>query len=315
MLFCCSFLGMLLGSPKGCHPKWGTAETAGLTHTARYLCRGPTVPHPATATCIPSQVLADGSGEEALERSQSWTQERDTRRLREQRTLSANPMEGRDRVLQSMLSPSLPQSFSRATSYRRHRKGNSGMETSSCQAFPLYSSRMSTPYGLWLPHISPCFAPSPSPGTCTIVSRFCRDVETELMTEEGPMVTTLMWWEGGGGAGTITVGWWVGAGAGSSCKTGTLHLFLKVLGASLSLLTLTEGTGWPSLCLLPWQSLCLHHPHPPCPELLHSQGPSQCVAHLSYFKKQGKGGVERGFQSSEIPGPLPSPPPSKHVNI
>lgn len=37
------------------------------------------------------------------------------------------------------------------------------------------------------------------------------------MTEEGPMVTTLMWWEeGGAGAGTITVGWWVGAGGGRS---------------------------------------------------------------------------------------------------
>lgn len=34
------------------------------------------------------------------------------------------------------------------------------------------------------------------------------------------MVTTLMWWEGGGaGAGTITVGCWVGAGVGRSYET------------------------------------------------------------------------------------------------
>lgn len=78
-----------------------------------------------------------------------------------------------------------------------------------------------------------------------MVSRFCRDVETELMTEEGPMVTTLMWWEGGGGAGTITVGWWVGAGGGSSCKTEALSLFPKVPGTALSLRTLTESTGRP----------------------------------------------------------------------
>lgn len=41
------------------------------------------------------------------------------------------------------------------------------------------------------------------------------------------MVTTLMWWEGGGGAGTITVGWWVGAGGGRSCKTEALSLFSR----------------------------------------------------------------------------------------
>ena len=47
------------------------------------------------------------------------------------------------------------------------------------------------------------------------------------------MVTTLMWWEGGGaGAGTITVGWWVGAGVGRSCKTEALSLSAKVLGAA-----------------------------------------------------------------------------------
>lgn len=65
-----------------------------------------------------------------------------------------------------------------------------------------------------------------------MVSRFCRDVETELMTEEGPMVTTLMWWEGGGGgAGTITVGWWVGAGGGRSCETEALSLSPKGSGS------------------------------------------------------------------------------------
>lgn len=79
--------------------------------------------------------------------------------------------------------------------------------------------RVHTP-ARWCPSHKP---PSPSPHTCTMVSRFCRDVETELMTEEGPMVTTLMWWEeGGAGAGTITVGWWVGAGGGRSCKTQVL---------------------------------------------------------------------------------------------
>lgn len=51
------------------------------------------------------------------------------------------------------------------------------------------------------------------------------------------MVTTLMWWEGGGGAGTITVGWWVGAGGGRSCKEEALSLFSKVPGAAHSLLS------------------------------------------------------------------------------
>lgn len=47
-----------------------------------------------------------------------------------------------------------------------------------------------------------------------MVSKFCRDVDAVLITEAGPMVTTVTWWGGGGnvGAGTITVVWWVGAG-------------------------------------------------------------------------------------------------------
>lgn len=50
------------------------------------------------------------------------------------------------------------------------------------------------------------------------------------------MVTTLMWWEGGGaGAGTITVGWCVGAGVGRSCRGAqALSLPPKVLGAAPS---------------------------------------------------------------------------------
>lgn len=50
--------------------------------------------------------------------------------------------------------------------------------------------------------------------TWTMVSRFCRDVDTVLMTEAGPMVTTVTWcgWGVWAGAGTMTVAWWVGAG-------------------------------------------------------------------------------------------------------
>lgn len=59
------------------------------------------------------------------------------------------------------------------------------------------------------------------------------------------MVTTLMWWGVGGGAGTITVGWWVGAGGGRSCETQVLSLSPKVQGASPSLLAVTEGIGCP----------------------------------------------------------------------
>lgn len=46
-----------------------------------------------------------------------------------------------------------------------------------------------------------------------MVSKFCRDVDAVLITEAGPIVTTVTWWGGGGnvGAGTITVVWWVGA--------------------------------------------------------------------------------------------------------
>lgn len=125
-----------------------------------------------------------------------------------------------------------------------------------------------------------------------MVSRFCRDVETELMTEEGPMVTTLMWWEGGGaGAGTITVGWWVGAGVGRSCETGALSLSAEFLGAATSLPSVTEGAGQPSkpspsahhlesLHQSPQQPVNLLHAHfwatqimnPPTPLILRNEG-------------------------------------------
>lgn len=116
-------------------------------------------------------------------------------------------------------------------------------------------------------------APSLNPGTCTIVSRFCRDVETELITEEGPMVTTLIWWEGGGGgAGTITVGWWVGAGGGRSCKAEALNLSPKFPGASTSLPYKTI-----SLCPLPQDCLC---------QLLMGGTASLGSPSPSYFKKE-----------------------------
>lgn len=134
-------------------------------------------------------------------------QKPDTRALREQRALSANPTEGRNGVFQGMLpTPSVSARNLLWSRLPPQTQGDAGMDTK----------------GLF-----PQENPSPSPGTCTMVSRFCRDVETELMTEEGPMVTTLMWWEGGGGAGTITVGWWVGAGGGRSCKTEALSLFSR----------------------------------------------------------------------------------------
>lgn len=137
----------------------------------------------------------------------------------------------------------------------------------------------------------PMHCPLPKPGTCTMVSRFCRDVETELMTEEGPMVTTLMWWEGGGaGAGTITVGWWVGAGVGRSCKTEALSLSTKVLGAAPSLLSATEGVGRPSktisLCPLPGEPPPITPVHRP-PSL--AGGCPVCdPSHPSYFKNEEK---------------------------
>lgn len=47
LFHCFSFFGMLLGSPKGCHPEWGTAETSGLTHSANHLCRRHKCPPPS----------------------------------------------------------------------------------------------------------------------------------------------------------------------------------------------------------------------------------------------------------------------------
>lgn len=54
-----------------------------------------------------------------------------------------------------------------------------------------------------------------------MVSRFCRDVDTVLITDAGPMVTTVTWWgwEGWTGAGTITVAWCVGAGGVTGANT------------------------------------------------------------------------------------------------
>jgi hypothetical protein len=43
--------------------------------------------------------------------------------------------------------------------------------------------------------------------TCTMVSRFCRDVDTVLMLEAGLMVTTVTWCGVSVGAGTMTGGW------------------------------------------------------------------------------------------------------------
>lgn len=54
--------------------------------------------------------------------------------------------------------------------------------------------------------------------TWTIVSRFCRDVDAVLMTDVGPMVTTVTWC-GRTGAGTMTVAWCVGAGGVAGAKT------------------------------------------------------------------------------------------------
>lgn len=57
--------------------------------------------------------------------------------------------------------------------------------------------------------------------TWTMVSRFCRDVDAVLITDAGPMVTTVTWWGRGGwtGAGTMTVAWCVGAGGVAGAKT------------------------------------------------------------------------------------------------
>lgn len=55
--------------------------------------------------------------------------------------------------------------------------------------------------------------------TCTIVSRFCLDVDTVLLVAAG---LAAVWWCGcwvSAGAGTMTVGWWVGAGDGSTWRT------------------------------------------------------------------------------------------------
>lgn len=51
-----------------------------------------------------------------------------------------------------------------------------------------------------------------------MVSRFCRDVDAVLMTDAGPMVTTVTWC-GRTGAGTMTVAWCVGAGGVAGAKT------------------------------------------------------------------------------------------------
>lgn len=57
--------------------------------------------------------------------------------------------------------------------------------------------------------------------TWTMVSRFCRDVDTVLITDVWPMVTTVTWWGCGGwtGAGTMTVAWCVGAGGVAGANT------------------------------------------------------------------------------------------------
>lgn len=57
--------------------------------------------------------------------------------------------------------------------------------------------------------------------TCTIVSRFCLDVDTVLVWTDGLMVTTVTWWGCwvSVGAGTMTVGWWVGAGGVGGAST------------------------------------------------------------------------------------------------
>lgn len=104
------------------------------------------------------------------------------------------------------------------------------------------------------------------------------------------MVTTLMWWEGGGaGAGTITVGWWVGAGVGRSCETGAFSLSAEFLGAAPSLPSVTVGAGQPSKPSPSAHQLESLHQSPQQPvNLLHSQfGAAQIVTPPtpSYFKK------------------------------
>lgn len=91
------------------------------------------------------------------------------------------------------------------------------------------------------------------------------------------MVTTLMWWEGGGaGAGTITVGWWVGAGVGrSAVDRGPQCLCKGSRSSPLPLLSITEGVGQSSK-----PSPSAHHlgnlhqtPQQPINSFTHSLGP------------------------------------------
>lgn len=91
------------------------------------------------------------------------------------------------------------------------------------------------------------------------------------------MVTTLMWWEGGGGAGTITVGWWVGAGGGRSCKTEALSLFQSFQELPLPFCPSVAQRDGSQHHLLR-ESLCQ-----PALELLHSQRASQVVLHPLLF--------------------------------
>lgn len=116
-------------------------------------------------------------------------------------------VERRNKVFQAIPSPiSAPHHPHRALppnpcqQRKRLRDGNRDTHTQLPHLSP-HSSSISLPF-------RPCFLISPEgsaprgqpphaahslrAGTCTMVSRFCRDVETELMTEEGPMVTTLM---------------------------------------------------------------------------------------------------------------------------
>ena len=90
------------------------------------------------------------------------------------------------------------------------------------------------------------------------------------------MVTTLMWWEGGGaGAGPITVGWWVGAGVGRSCETGALSLSAEFLGAAASLPSSQRVRDSPPNHLpLPttWRA-STNHPSSPSTSFTHISGP------------------------------------------
>lgn len=104
------------------------------------------------------------------------------------------------------------------------------------------------------------------------------------------MVTTLMWWEGGGaGAGTITVGWWVGAGVGRSwetrgpqslCKGSRRSPFPSVhhrgCGTVLQTISLRPPPGEP-----PPNTPAAHQP----PSLTARGCPNHDPSHPSYFKK------------------------------